>query len=162
MFEACEPSGKCDVDQRSFKAYLARWMAATTKMAPYTAETIMPLLQASAVAAAKQCTGTAGLINNAACGIQWTTGVWDGSTGVGQQMCALEVFQSLLIPQAPGPVTAKTGGKSKGDPSAGTGGDVAPTGIQVGTITTGDKVGAGFLTTLVLVGVLGGAWWMIS
>ena len=27
MYEvACEPYGKCDIDQRSFKAYLARWL----------------------------------------------------------------------------------------------------------------------------------------
>lgn len=28
---ACEPVDLCDVGQQSFKAYLSRWMAATTK-----------------------------------------------------------------------------------------------------------------------------------
>lgn len=32
MYEvACEPGNTCNIDQQSFKAYLARWMAATTR-----------------------------------------------------------------------------------------------------------------------------------
>jgi mannan endo-1,6-alpha-mannosidase len=54
---ACENNGKCDVDQHSFKAYLARWMAATTKMAPFTYDAIMEKLAPSAQAAAQQCSG---------------------------------------------------------------------------------------------------------
>lgn len=54
MYEvACEPSHNCNIDQQTFKAYLSRWMAASTKVAPWTADTIMPLLAASAQAAAK-------------------------------------------------------------------------------------------------------------
>ena len=75
-------------------------------------------------------------------------------------MSALEVIQSNLIGRVPGPVTETTGGTSKGDPGAGTHGD-APTGPVPGKITVGDKVGASFLTMLILVGVLGGAWWMV-
>lgn len=161
MYEvACETGGKCNVDQRSFKAYLARWMAASTKMAPYITDQVMIKLSTSAMAAAKQCVGTAGLINGAACGIKWTQADWDGSSGVGEQMSALEVIQSNLIGRVPGPVTETTGGTSKGDPGAGTHGD-APTGPVPGKITVGDKVGASFLTMLILVGVLGGAWWMV-
>jgi len=161
MYEvACEPNGKCDVDQRSFKAYLARWMAATTKMAPFTYDAIMAKLQASAQAAALQCSGGA---NGNTCGLQWTMGAqYDGSFGVGEQMSALEVIQSNLISKVAGPVTNNTGGTSQGNPSAGTGGDSNSPGITVDPITTGDKVGAGFLTSLVLVGVLGGAWWMVA
>lgn len=161
MYEvACETNGKCDVDQRSFKAYLARWMAATTQLAPFTYKQIMPKLQASATAAAQQCSG--GATGNV-CGLQWTKGTaYDGSFGVGEQISALEVIQSNLITKVAAPVTHNTGGTSKGNPSAGTGGDTTAPGIQTGTITTGDKVGAGFLTTLVLVAVVGGAWWMVA
>ena len=160
MYEvACEPNGKCNVDQRSFKAYLARWMAATTVKAPYTRDTIMPLLQTSANAAAKSCTGGN---DGVTCGLQWTTGNWDGSYGVGEQMSALEVIQSNLISNVAGPVTNSTGGISKGDPSAGTGGDASPAGILQSNVTTGDRAGAGILTALVLLGVLGGAWWMVA
>jgi len=153
---ACEDNGKCDVDQRSFKAYLSRWMAATTKLAPWTESTIMTRLSASAKAAVATCSGGA---DGNQCGLQWTTGSFDGSMGVGEQMSVLEVIQSNLIGQVAGPVTNGTGGTSKGNPSAGSG--VQPA-INLNTITTGDKAGAGILTTLVLITMFGGSWWMAS
>ena len=161
MYEvACEGNGKCDVDQLSFKAYLARWMAATTKMAAFTTNFIMPKLQASALAAAQQCSGAP---DGVTCGLKWTNlGVWDGTFGVGQQMSAMEVVASNLISKVDPPLTTITGGTSKGDPSAGTGTTTTPTGMAKNTITTGDKAGAGFLTALVLVGVVGGVWWMVA
>jgi mannan endo-1,6-alpha-mannosidase len=59
MYEAaCEDvngSGTCDVDQQSFKGYLATWMAGTAKLCPWTYTTIMNYLNTSAVAAAAQC-----------------------------------------------------------------------------------------------------------
>lgn len=159
MYEAaCEPNNKCNVDQRSFKAYLSRWMAATTKMAPYTYDVIMPKIRASATAAARQCNGGE---SGTTCGIKWTQADWDGSTGVGEQMCALEVIQSNLISKVAGPVTNSTGGTSRGDPAAGTAGDVNPIMSFSRKINTGDRVGAGFLTGFVLMGVIGGAWWMV-
>lgn len=159
MYEvACEPSGNCNVDQQSFKAYLSRWLAATTKVAPWTHDTIMPLLQKSAQAAALSCSGGS---DGVTCGTKWTTGNWDGAYGVGQQMNALEVIQSNLIDKVSGPVGNKTGGTSVGNPSAGTGGDGNPTEPQ-SIITTGDRAGSGILTALVLIGLVGGAWWMIA
>ncbi|KAF2199367.1 mannan endo-1,6-alpha-mannosidase DCW1 precursor [Delitschia confertaspora ATCC 74209] len=155
---ACEGNGKCDVDQRSFKAYLSRWMAATIKVAPWTFDLIMPRLRASAVAAAKQCSGGE---DGKTCGLKWTTnGVWDGSYGVGEQMSALEVVQAMLINKVDGPVSEKTGGISKSNPSAGSESTDKP--ITFDEITTGDKAGAGFLTALALIAILGGAWWMVS
>jgi mannan endo-1,6-alpha-mannosidase len=158
MYEiACEPNGKCDVDQRSFKAYLSRWMAATTKVAPWTSDIIMPRLKASAQAAAKQCSGGT---DGVTCGLKWTTnGVWDGSFGVGEQMSAMEVTQSLLIEQVAGPVTNSTGGTSKGNPAAGS--QTSSSVINLDKITTGDRVGAGFLTLMVIVSILAGAWWLV-
>ncbi|KAL9116450.1 MAG: hypothetical protein Q9187_007025, partial [Circinaria calcarea] len=148
MYEvACEPQGNCNLDQASFKAYLSRWMAATTKLAPFTTDFIMTKLRASAIAAAKQCTGGA---DGTTCGIRWTTnGVWDGSSGVGQQMSALEVIQSNLISSVAAPVTNSTGGISVGNPSAGTGA-VSPIGLPTNPIMLRDQVGAGFLTAFAL------------
>ena len=80
----------------SFKAYLARWMAATIKVAPWMSEQILPFLQTSAKAAAAQCNGGT---DGVTCGIKWTASTWDGAYGVGQQMSALEVIQSNLIAQ---------------------------------------------------------------
>ncbi|KIW09438.1 uncharacterized protein PV09_00323 [Verruconis gallopava] len=157
MFEvACETNGKCDVDQRSFKAYLARWMAASTKVAPWTASTIMPLLQKSAQAAVGTC--SAGIDGNQ-CGLRWTEGaVNDGSMGVGEQMSALEVVQSNLIGNVAGPLTNSTGGTSAGNPAAGSNSDDNP--IKFNAITTADKAGASILTLMVLSALFAGAWWM--
>lgn len=49
---ACEPGANCNIDQQTFKEYLARRMAASVKVAPWTHDTIMPLIRASALAAA--------------------------------------------------------------------------------------------------------------
>ena len=154
---ACESNGKCDVDQHSFKAYLSRWMAATTKMAPFTYSDVMAKLGPSAQAAALQCGGGD---NGRTCGLKWTDGAtWDGSYGVGQEMAALEVIQSNLITQVSGPVTNSTGGTSQGNPNAGS--KSAGQYITQTTVTTGDRVGAGFLTTVVLVSFVGSLCWMI-
>jgi mannan endo-1,6-alpha-mannosidase len=88
----CEPSGVCNNDEHSFKAYLARWMALTTQLAPFTAKTIIPLLQSSSIAAAGQCIGGS---NGRMCGQQWYSSTWDGSSGVGQQV---STFQHLFSP----------------------------------------------------------------
>ncbi|KAH8662152.1 glycosyl hydrolase family 76-domain-containing protein [Xylariales sp. PMI_506] len=158
MFEsACEGVGLCDLDQQSFKAYLSRWMAATTKWAPWTSAQIMPLLQNSATAAAKQCTGGN---NGRMCGLKWAnnSGAWDGTTGVGQQMAAMEVVLANLIKDSPIPVTNLTGGTSVGN-SGGGGSDIGqtnPSGSSIATspLTTGDRVGAIILTILVCASAL--------
>lgn len=158
MFEvACEPNGKCNVDQKSFKAYLSRWMAASTKVAPWCHDWVINKLRISAAAAARICTGGP---DGKQCGLKWYTGEFDGNLGVGEQMSVLEVVQSNLIDLVEGPVTNTTGGISKGDYSAGSQSDSTP--LKFDTITTGDKVGAGFLTAIVLLGIVGGAWWMVA
>ena len=155
---ACEAVGRCDVDQQSFKAYLSRWMAATTKMAPWTYETVMAKIGPSASAAAAQCSGGA---NGRTCGLKWTNGAnWDGSYGVGQQMAALEVIQSNLIQQVAGPVTNSTGGTSQGNPNAG--GKPATAILHLGPATTRDKAGAATLTALVSLSFAWMIWWMIA
>ena len=159
---ACEPRGNCNNDQLSFKAYLSRFLAASCKWMPQLWPQIQPFIQASASAAALQCSGTgAGLTGNA-CGFRWTDGAnWDGTFGWGQQMSALQVILANLIPSSGDPVTAKKGGISKGDPSAGTQGDGAQPDIPLSDITTADKAGAGVLTAVVLVAWLGALWWML-
>ena len=161
---ACEfPAAQtCNSDQPSFKAYLSRWMAMATIMAPFTSDVIMPRLQASAVAAAGQCTGQP---SGSACGRRWYQTVWDGFTGVGEQMSALSIIQSNLISKVPPPVTAVKGGTSVGNPSAGSGGDNSNANanpVITKTISMGDKAGAGILTAITLLLVLGMTWWIIA
>lgn len=114
-------------------------------------------MQASATAASQQCDGGS---DGTSCGLQWTkNSTYDGNTGVGQQMAALEIVQSLLIKNSVAPVTADTGGTSKGDASAGTGSDDSTLpAANTSKITTADKAGAGILTALVVIGTLSGAW----
>lgn len=78
----CEPASNCNNDQSSFKAYLSRWLAVTAILVPSTADQITPKLQASAAAAAQQCTGGD---NGRMCGRRWYA-TWDGTSGVGQQV----------------------------------------------------------------------------
>ncbi|KAF2722261.1 glycoside hydrolase family 76 protein [Polychaeton citri CBS 116435] len=160
MYEAaCEAGKTCNQDQVSFKAYLSRWMSATAKVMPSTHDIIMPMLAKSAVAAAQSCSGGT---DGVTCGTQWTVTGWDGMYGPGQQMSALEVIQSNLIDRVSGPVSNTTGGTSRGNPSAGTGGSANGPIVPPDQITTGDKAGAGILTALVLILILGGAWWMVA
>ncbi|KAI0883695.1 glycoside hydrolase family 76 protein [Annulohypoxylon maeteangense] len=160
---ACEPVNLCDTDELSFKAYLSRWMAATTKWAPWTFDRIKTLLSNSAVAAAKQCTGGD---NHRMCGLKWAnnSGQWDGTTGVGQQMAALEVVLANMIQQAEAPVTNGTGGTSAGNPSAGGSDDgrVDPSGRLYGPTTSGDRAGAAICTVVILFGLLSGVVFMVT
>jgi len=155
---ACEPRQSCNNDQPSFKAYLSRWMAATTQLAPFTTDVVMTKLQASAKGAAAQCSGGT---DGVTCGQRWYQAQWDGKYGVGEQMSALSVIQSNLISKVTSPVTNNTGGTSKGNPSAGTG-----TATDAGNpnvtrvIKTSDKVGAGIITALLLLTLLSTLWWM--
>ena len=90
----CEKASTCNPDQQSFKGYLARWLAATARVAPYTRAAISQLLRSSAQGAAASCSGG---VDNQTCGTKWYTGGWDGTYGVGQQLTAMEVIQVLLL-----------------------------------------------------------------
>lgn len=157
MYEPCEASGQCNVDQRSFKAYLARWLAATAELAPFVHDVAVGYLKTSAVAAIKTCTGGT---SGTQCGLKWTTGEHDGSIGVGEQMAVLEAVQSHLVTSAPGWVSAVKGtGTSVGDVNAGQDSSADDL-ITIKPATTKDKAGAGILTALVLVGVVAGTIWL--
>ncbi|KAK0628176.1 glycosyl hydrolase family 76-domain-containing protein [Bombardia bombarda] len=161
---ACEPVDMCDTDQQSFKAYLSRWMAATVKWAPWTFDRIKPFLEASAVAAAATCTGGD---NGRMCGLKWTdNGKWDGSTGVGQQMAAMEVVLANMIADTAAPVTNSTGGTSVGNPAAG-GSDVGRTDPfsvfdTFPPVTTADRAGAGICTAAMVLGLILGCVFMVK
>lgn len=177
MYEvACEPYLTCNVDQRSFKAYLSRFMALTVKMAPFTKDTIMPVLYTSATSAAKQC--SYGEDKNT-CGQKWYTNEWDKLWGVGEQISALEVILSTLVDSLDPPVTQAKGGTSKGDPAAGGGsrgirynGNSGNGGGADGWVNSKgefvphtpnkkDKIGSIILTVVVILGLLWLSWWMV-
>lgn len=152
---SCEQHMTCTTDMLSFKGYDHRWMAATTQLAPFLHDQVMTVLQTSAEAAIKQCTGGD---SGRACGFQWSSGVYD-TTGAGQEMNVLGAVSSLLVDMgASAPVTNSTGGTSVGNNNAGSSSDnflgaTTPA-------TPGDKAGASILTILILVSAVGTFGWM--
>ncbi len=159
--EACETQTPptCDTDMLSFKAFLSRWMAAATKMAPFISDQVHAALVTSATAAALQCSGGA---NGRMCGLKWTKGAaWDGTQGVGQQMSALEVIISTQIARTPPPFTNTTGGTSVGNSNAGAGSVGTTNGLTNNPATVGDRAGAGMLTAVLLIALVGGVAWMV-
>ena len=160
---ACEAALiHCTIDMLSYKAYLVRWMAAATKVAPFIYDAVIAVIESSAAAAVLQCSGSPpDYPNGRMCGLSWSKGAdWDGTSGVGQQMAALEAVQSNLILQAASPVTNSTGGTSKGDPNAGINDPSAQDPTAIGPARTSDKAGAGILTAVVLCAVVGGLGWL--
>jgi mannan endo-1,6-alpha-mannosidase len=155
----CERRRGCTPDMLTFKGYVHRWLSVATKLAPHTAEIILPLLRKSAEAAAKQCTGGA---TGRVCGFYWSGGVFvdpavDHTSGAGEAMNVLAAVSSLLIDQAPAPATNATG-ISKGDINAGSRSRGASEPLE--PITTADRAGAGILTMLILAGFIGTWGWM--
>ncbi|KAG9241841.1 glycoside hydrolase family 76 protein [Calycina marina] len=95
----CEGVNTCDNYQYSFKGYLSRFMWKTAILAPFIESAIATLVTASAVAAARTCSGGNDTVT---CGQHWyyapsgNGSYYDGRFGVGQQMSALETVQGLL------------------------------------------------------------------
>jgi mannan endo-1,6-alpha-mannosidase len=148
---SCEPS-KCNADMLSFKGFLHRWMGSTAQLAPFTYDTIMPVIKTSIAAAVAQCTGGT---NGRFCGFHWSTGQFDGTVGAGQQMNVLGGLSALLASSPP--LTNTTGGTSVGDANAGS----DNTDIKVfSDITGGDRAGAGILTAVILAGCVSALAWM--
>ncbi|GMM33881.1 putative mannan endo-1,6-alpha-mannosidase [Saccharomycopsis crataegensis] len=158
MYEAaCQPAGTCDEDQRTFKAIFARCLGLTARLAPDTNGTIMPWIEASALAAAASCDGG---LDGHTCGQNWFLGTYDNKYGLGEEMAALEIMQSLRIWDRPAPYTASTGGTSEGNPAAGlidmTANETKPLDLH-----TKDKAGAGIITVVIAATIIGSAIWLI-
>lgn len=158
---ACEAQGNCNKDQRSFKAYLARWLAVSAQLAPFTQNQIMPWLQTSAGAALKVCSG--GPPGGIVCGRQWYINQDDGTRDIGNQMTAMSVVQSNLIKNVPPPADHRTG-SSTGDASAGNG-NKQPTAddiLATRKLETGDIVGAWLITAIMVLVTVGWVAFLLS
>ncbi|KAK7967878.1 glycoside hydrolase family 76 protein [Apiospora aurea] len=146
---SCEgqPGGGCNKDMESYKGFVHRWLGYTAQVAPHTAAKIKPMIRARAAP------------NGRFCGFHWTTGVFDGSIGAGQQMNVLGALTAMLMPDQGGapPLTNKTGGTSSGNYEAG--GKTSTTKVLT-PVTGGDRAGAGFLTAIIIAGALGAFAWM--
>ncbi|CAK7197414.1 hypothetical protein SEUCBS139899_000060 [Sporothrix eucalyptigena] len=97
---ACEGVGTCTKDMKAFKGFLSRFMYSAAKVMPSLAPNITAYMQTSAKAAGKACSGPnidgAPSANGTTCGQKWYVGGFDGSVGLGQEMCALETVHGLI------------------------------------------------------------------
>ncbi|KAK4143359.1 mannan endo-1,6-alpha-mannosidase [Dichotomopilus funicola] len=105
MYEhACEQVYSCNVDMRSFKGYFSRFVYAASLYVPTIQSTIDEKWHTTALAAAKACSGGD---QGTTCGQKWYVGGFDGLAGLGEEMCALETIQGLLVGDAPAPLKGK-------------------------------------------------------
>ncbi|CCH46053.1 Mannan endo-1,6-alpha-mannosidase [Wickerhamomyces ciferrii] len=155
---ACQGPDNCNNDQRSFKAVFSRSLAMASVLVPALYDDIRPLLESSAEAAAKSCSGGS---DGVTCGLDWTTGEWDGKYGLGEQMSALEIFNSLVAPLSPAPFSQEDEGVAVGNPNAGIDSDSTDLAHQKLNITGRDKAGAAIITALIMLSIIIGAIWMV-
>lgn len=157
MYEAaCQGGGNCNNDQRSFKAYLSRFLGLTAQLVPDTRDTIMPWLNQSAYGAAQSCSGG---YDGHTCGLNWFYDGWDGMYGLGEQMAALEILQNTQALNRPAPYTSLDGGTSTGDGAAGT--QTKPTNLSPLHIDKGDRAGAGIITAVFGISILATGLWLV-
>ncbi|GAV55207.1 hypothetical protein ZYGR_0AS05310 [Zygosaccharomyces rouxii] len=151
-------NSNCNNDQRTFKSIFSRMLGLTSVLVPPVSDQVDKLLNTSAEAAAKSCSGG---IDGHTCGLDWFKGSWDNQYGLGEQMSALEVIQNTLIHNFDPPYKESTGGSSKGDAAAGlntTTTNVLQKKLQ---IKSKDRAGAAIITGVVLMVVIGGSVWML-
>ncbi|CCF55655.1 hypothetical protein KAFR_0A02170 [Kazachstania africana CBS 2517] len=153
---ACQPAGTCDTDQRSFKAYFARFLGVTAQLVPSTRTQIMTWMNASAYAVAESCSGGT---DGHTCGLNWFLGSWDGYYGLGEQMSALEVLVNTRALDKPGPYNSTNGGSSQGDGAAGT--ETTATNLAPLNITGGSKAAAAIITAVIGISLIACTLWII-
>lgn len=157
MYElACLGRGNCNTDQRSFRLFLARSLGLTLKLAPSTHDTIIPLIETSAMLALQSCSGG---FDGHTCGLDWSYDGWDGLYGLGEQMAALEIIQNLRYAHRPLPYTQESGASSRGNGAAGV--QSTDTVEAPLTIDNGDKAGAGIITVVIGCSIIGMGVWLV-
>ena len=156
------------------KGYVHRWLSSATQVAPFLAEKILPVLQTSAEAAAKQCEEideeySDGTIKQR-CGFYWRNETFvdpmmdtSPTTGVGEGLSVFAAVTSLLFADAAAPATAAASGgagnSSGSDSPSGTSDGSSPSG------TAASDSGAGRfrveITVSLLVGVTAIFAWIV-
>ena len=98
MYEAaCDTVNTCTTDMLVHKATLSRMMWKTAVIVPALSEAVHKFLDTTVKAAVATCTAGD---DSKQCGQRWYVGNNDGSLGLGQQLCALELVQGLLAVDA--------------------------------------------------------------
>ncbi|PWY68483.1 hypothetical protein BO70DRAFT_366148 [Aspergillus heteromorphus CBS 117.55] len=130
-----------DNTEYSFRGLFITCLVSVARLIPETVDTIVPLLETTAKAAAKQCSGTA---NSTVCGSDWTDPVYDLNPSFFTSMSALSLFTAnLRLDRTAGNKTTTNGTSTSGSTSGSSsgsgsgssslsGGDIA--GIVVGSV----------------------------
>ncbi|KAG5362815.1 Mannan endo-1,6-alpha-mannosidase DCW1 [Yarrowia sp. B02] len=151
----------CNSDQRTFKGIFSSLLGQTAQMVPTLASDIMWYLRASAMAAARTCSGGR---DGHTCSLNWLTGQYSNDyIGLGEQLSAMEVIQNTQVLLSSGPLTDITGGTSKGNGSAGAMG-FHPFGADEAhplNIGGGDRAGAAIITVIVGIMMIAAGWWLL-
>ncbi|RAH86864.1 glycoside hydrolase [Aspergillus japonicus CBS 114.51] len=154
-----EPTENCNSLEDTYKGTFVSDLTLASLVAPYISSKVSSRLQASAVGAAKQCTGGN---NQTLYGRRWYSGEWDGTGGREEQLSATSIFFSNLagfteksVATAAAAANQTTGSNGTNGTSAnGTSVPVALNGAgnlsqgQVGVVTAG--VLGGLVSTFVL------------
>lgn len=162
MYEAaCMRVQTCKTDQRSFRAYLARFMQLTAMLVPDTYDTIYEHLETSAKAVAKSCIGGT---DGHTCGMNWSyvdsnNYTWDGYYGLGEEMSSLEVVQSLVAKYRPAPYRLGDGAVSTG--SAEYGNSTTAAAAKLLDLDKGDTAGASIITVIVTITIIALGYYVI-
>lgn len=164
MYEAaCMPVNTCKTDQRSFRAYMARFLQLTAILVPDTYDTIYNHLTTTAKAVALSCVGGT---DGHTCGMNWSySGLnpsnygWDGYYGLGEEMSALEVVQSLVAKYSPAPYTNENGGSSTGDVLYGNSTTTAT--AKLLDLDRGDTAGASIITAVFSITIIALGYYVI-
>lgn len=153
---ACLPQKSCNLDQKAFIASFARSLARARDLAhasllPVTLQSINTTLRASAEGAAASCSGGS---NNTACGQDYTVGMFDGNTGLGQELSALEVILAnlpgkALRTAANSTVTTSTSGSTGSTNSTNS---AAPTPTPAQGAASSVTVGLSFMAVIAAMG----------
>ncbi|KAF7955618.1 hypothetical protein EAE96_004544 [Botrytis aclada] len=147
---ACESKNSCNTDQRAFKGVLGKWLVDTIAVAPYTSDLITKQLTSSAQAAVKTC-------GNNGCGLDWSGTGKNSSTGVGEQIDALNYVQGLLHSQA----LASTTQNSSSATTSGSGSSTSTSGSASASSTQNAAVGMVVGPSALSFSILGALTWLM-
>ncbi|CAB91181.1 plasma membrane mannan endo-1,6-alpha-mannosidase Dfg501 [Schizosaccharomyces pombe] len=157
----CEYFDDCNSDQTAFKGIFMQSFGNTIRLAPYTYDTLYPLIQTSAAAAAKQCCGG---YSGTSCGIYWfwNNGTWDDNYGVQEQFSALQAVQMLMIEYAPEIATLASSTDNRSNSTYASNVVINDTNTTTTIVVKEkDRGGAGFLTFLSAIFILGASIWAL-
>ena len=121
---SCEPQNACDTDMHFYKGMFMRDLARAAQAAPYTADTILPLLKSSGEAVASAaCTNA-----NGSCVFSWTGDKNATVQDLGSQYSALQAIQANLVQASGSSAATTTSSNGTASPSGGSSAGGQPSG----------------------------------